>query len=382
MGAKARQIPKDSGKWYVCINHQNWRKSYKAINQKDAEGKVEKINALIALGQYEIPEQKEKAQNFRDYAAKVIGRKDDAHNTVRSLTTQLNHINAVFGKTPLDKIKKRDIKDFLIEKKNGGLSLSSVRLMAKCFRLVLGEAVEDELIPVNPMPLLKNFLNGSKDEEPEPDPFTEDELRKIEATALKEYPSYFPLILTRARTGMRNGEAFALRWEDIDYEAGLIHIERQYTRGHITKPKSKNSIRQVDASPQLLETLKVHEQTQPSEWVFTNAKGNLIFGESFAKSVWYPLLKKAEVRRREFYQLRHTYASIRINKGDNLADVSRQLGHSSIAITDKLYYKHKPGQHKAQVNALDDPVYSQNASKSASEVIRDEKTLPENRVIH
>ena len=54
----------------------------------------------------------------------------------------------------------------------------------------------------NPMPKLKDFLNGSKEEEPEPDPFTEDELRRIEATMLRKYSQYYPLILTRARTGM------------------------------------------------------------------------------------------------------------------------------------------------------------------------------------
>ncbi|MBN1662524.1 MAG: hypothetical protein JW943_02875 [Deltaproteobacteria bacterium] len=120
----------------------------------------------------------------------------------------------------------------------------------------------------------------------------EDELRKIEATALKIYPEYYPLILTRAGTSMRNGEAFALRWEDIDYIEGSIHIERQFTRGNLVKPKSKNSIRKVDVTPQLLETLMPHEQTQPSEWVFTNGGGNLIDNDNFRKRIWYALLEK------------------------------------------------------------------------------------------
>jgi hypothetical protein len=87
--------------------------------------------------------------------------------------TQLKHINTVFGKIPLDQIKRRDVKDFLLAKKGSGLSLTTVRLIAKYMRIILEEAVEDELININPMPKLKNFLNGSKDEGPEPDPFTD-----------------------------------------------------------------------------------------------------------------------------------------------------------------------------------------------------------------
>ncbi|MBN1662523.1 MAG: site-specific integrase [Deltaproteobacteria bacterium] len=67
-----------------------------------------------------MTDKKENAPTSKTYADKVIKSKSYAPNTVNSFITQLKHINAAFGKTPLDNIKRRDIKDFLLAKKESG----------------------------------------------------------------------------------------------------------------------------------------------------------------------------------------------------------------------------------------------------------------------
>jgi integrase len=55
--------------------------------------------------------------------------------------------------------------------------------------------------------------------------------------------------------------------------------------------------------------------------------------------------------------VRHTYATLRISKGDNIADVSKQLGHHSVKLTLDTYYHWIPGKKKSEVDELDDPTF-------------------------
>ena len=68
-------------------------------------------------------------------------------------------------------------------------------------------------------------------------------------------------------------------------------------------------------------------------------------------------LKKAEIRKIRIHDLRHTYATLRISKGDNIADVSKQLGHHSVKLTLDTYYHWIPGKKKSEVDGLDDIEY-------------------------
>ena len=59
-------------------------------------------------------------------------------------------------------------------------------------------------------------------------------------------------------------------------------------------------------------------------------------------------------RRVRFHDLRHTYATLRVAKGDNIVDISNQLGHHDPGFTLKAYAHWLPGEHKSQVDELDD----------------------------
>jgi integrase len=116
-------------------------------------------------------------------------------------------------------------------------------------------------------------------------------------------------------------------------------------------------------SPQLAETLKKRKgnfkrkvadvNTQP-EYVFKNCAGGLIDANNWRKRIFKKAIEKAKLRRIRIHDLRHTYATLRIAKGDNLGDVSRQLGHHSVKLTLDIYYHWMPGEKKAEVDALDD----------------------------
>jgi integrase len=118
-------------------------------------------------------------------------------------------------------------------------------------------------------------------------------------------------------------------------------------------------------SLQLAETLKAYRTRckkkglelglgDKPEYVFTNSIGGFVDVNNWRRRVFYKSLEKAKLRRIRIHDLRHTYATLRIQKGDNIADVSNQLGHYNEMFTMGTYYEWMPGKKKAEVDELDD----------------------------
>lgn len=149
-------------------------------------------------------------------------------------------------------------------------------------------------------------------------------------TLLNTVHKHYPLFLVLARTGMRIGEALALQWADINFDERHIHIQRGYARGTISYPKSGKD-RKVNMSLQLAEALKalkgnfrlkiVNGKPKP-EYIFKISIDGLIDVNNWRRRVFKKALEKTKLRTIRNHDLRHTYASLRINKGNNIAEVS------------------------------------------------------------
>ena len=174
---------------------------------------------------------------------------------------------------------------------------------------------------------------------------------------------------------MRIGEALALRWGDIDFNGRFIHVQRGLSLGKIQTPKNGKT-RRIDMSHQLTWTLRSYSAEckrrglalglgDAPEYLFTNEKGGFIDLSNWRRRVFNKILKKAGLRRIRIHDCRHTYATLRISKGDNIADVSNQLGHFSVKLTLDTYHHWIPGKKKDEVDALDDIGYSQEEQKQA-----------------
>lgn len=102
--------------------------------------------------------------------------------------------------------------------------------------------------------------------------------------------------------------------------------------------------------------------------------GGMIDGDHLRRRVFTKALEKAELRHIRLHDLRHTYATLRIGKGDNIQDVSRQLGHHSVKLTLDTYAHWMPGSNRNQVDELDGakaPTCTPTAPKAAE---NDKKT--------
>ena len=228
---------------------------------------------------------------------------------------------------------------------------------------VLNKAIDDEIIQANPAHRLGKIIR-IKERSQIIDPLTSIELSSLLEAVHTHFPKDYPLFLLLARTGMRIGEALALKWIDIDFSGRFIDVKRSTVRGKISTPKNGKP-RRVDMSRQLTETLKRHLQQSKKkgfalglgevpEYVFTNENGAPLDKDNWRSRVFNKALRKAELRRIRIHDLRHTYATLRIAKGDNIADVSNQLGHHSVKLTMDVYYHWIPGKKKSEVDGLDD----------------------------
>jgi len=113
-------------------------------------------------------------------------------------------------------------------------------------------------------------------------------------------------------------------------------------------PKSKKSIRDIDMSPELRkELLQLYMKTGKRGLVFSGPTGEPMHPDNFVKRNFKAVLEKAEARRREnnlppighvrWHDLRHTFGSLKIDQGEDIVYVSRQMGHASVSITADVY---------------------------------------------
>ena len=155
------------------------------------------------------------------------------------------------------------------------------------------------------------------------------------------------------RTGMRLGEALALNWADINFEKRIATVSKSWDYKHKKMGQTKTGkTRKVDLTPYSVEVLKkLREETGDfdAEPIFVTNEGQRWSDYTVRK-------QHKQVRLREdvgVHDLRHSYASVRVAKGHNIVDVSKQLGHAKLSTTVDKYIHWQEGEYKHQVDELD-----------------------------
>ena len=265
----------------------------------------------------------------------------------------------------LDSIDYSMLKGWVI-KKAAKYSKDSVRLMVAVLRVMLQEAVNEGILPTNPVMKLGKYYRSAKKIKMKIDPFTIAELHLIEAKCQEKFPQHYAFILCLARTGMRIGEVTALQWIDVDFANLYIIVRRNIPHhGQVETTKTAASDRKVDMSPELAEVLRQLRTERKKEalangtvfdmedWMFRTNAGTPIHYTNFLRRVWHRVLDIAQVRRRTPHDLRHTWASHMLASGADLAYVSAQLGHANPSITLRIYSHWVPGTRRITTSILD-----------------------------
>ena len=273
--------------------------------------------------------------------------------TIR-LTTQTSyegqiylHIIPSIGNIPLNKLQTSDLQQFYSElKKCGrrsrvdlygpGLSDRMVRACHAVCHMALEKAVAEVLIPANPAKGCK--LPPAKAAEMQV--LTPEEMRRFLIQAKQN--DFYEIAILELATGMRRGEISALKWSDLDFETGALHIQRQviHLRGqiNISAPKTAASYRTVILPREVVDILKELRTRTDSEWMFPSPvnKDNPMDPQSIYHTM-KKVLMRAQCRDVRFHDLRHTFATTSLEHGMDIKTLSAIIGHVRSATTINIY---------------------------------------------
>ena len=181
------------------------------------------------------------------------------------------------------------------------------------------------------------FVKNLREPKGEVDPFTLEEAERLIDTATGQDRAIITVLIF---CGLRPNEAFALRWEDVDFDREQLRIRRSIHRfAGIGLPKTASSEREVDMLALVVDELQEQRaRTQlRGDLVFLNETGGPIDLTNFRDRNWKRILVKAALRHRTVYQCRHTYAALQLSRGENPQYVAHQMGHTNLEMIIRHY---------------------------------------------
>ncbi|HVC08018.1 MAG TPA: tyrosine-type recombinase/integrase [Solirubrobacterales bacterium] len=269
------------------------------------------------------------------------------------------YVRPELGSKKLSSLTRVELQDFADRLLTTGLDPSSVKNTLIPLRVIYRRAFARSEVAINPTAGLElPASRGRRQRIADP----------VEAAALIEAlrPEERPLWALALYSGLRRGELWALRWEDVDLEAGVIHVRRGWDmhEGEI-EPKSGAGIRRVPIVSVLQTYLleqKLRNGGRAEFRVLADENNQLRDSTTLtakAKGRW----KATELTPIGLHECRHTFASLMIAAGVNAKALSTYIGHASIAITMDRYGHLMPGSEAEAAEQLS--AYLENTTRIA-----------------
>jgi len=281
----------------------------------------------------EPPEQKLTFKQFAEKweQVKTTNVKPSTMSRYKNVITRL--FNPQFGEKLLAEIKTQELVEFFAgRRKEVGAPKTAINEIA-LMKMMFHEAKKWGYLTSNPAAELERPRNRDH----EIKILTPAELSLLVANTEDHYRTAFR---TAIMTGIRAGELWALQWPDFQPATRQLFVRRTVWNGEFQAPKTKNAKRAIDLTNEMVHELKVWKlrcPPNPHNLLFPSPEGSITQHDNMMKRVFIPALQRAGLRQVSFHSLRHSNASIRIRKGQNLKYLSKQMGHSSVAFTLDVY---------------------------------------------
>ena len=265
-----------------------------------------------------------------------------------------NHIAPEMGKTLLQQLSGSQIQRYYAKlSRDKKLSQNTIRKHHDLLNTALKLAVRQDVVLKNPL----DKVDPPRPEDYEAKFYTPEQL----ATLLKlvhgdrlEIVVYLAVFL-----GLRRSEILGLYWDDVDFGKRIIHIRHARLNAGkemiIKNPKSKSSKRDLFISDELFEALERELKKQQEDkayldkgyndsgFVVVCSEGNP-YKPNYIDYLFSKFIKDSNLPSIKLHELRHSFASVANAANVTLYDISKSLGHSSTAITAKIY-THVIGDH-------------------------------------
>ncbi|MCD4781731.1 MAG: site-specific integrase [Candidatus Omnitrophica bacterium] len=384
---------KHKGKRKYIVDYRIDGKRYRetvGFNKSVAEKRLSEIIAQVHSGTFF--QSKTAGVTFAEYAEKWLSDyskprvKPNTHTTYSGYIR--NHLNSVFGQCDLSAITQSDLESHL-SKLHKKYNPNTVNKILKMLKTMFKYARRWKYLIENPA----WDIDCYREEHREMDYLQPQEIHLVLDNSREPYKT---MILTAILTGMRKSELLGLQWGDIDWNSNTIYVRRSIhweTRKHVGEgklwrfdsPKTRNSIRAIIMTPKMKEALERHRFSETVRYaqkdhpaneddlLFTNECGNPTDPNNMIKRGFHPALEAAGLRKIRFHDLRHTFASLLIDQGENLKFIQSQLGHASIQTTIDRYGHLMPLKNYEGVGLrLDQKIFESTFSESP-EVLKAEK---------
>ncbi len=343
MGDVKNRGSKDRPMWYCRYLDIDGKRKHRPTHQPTkalalrflAEVEARVARGLIGVPEPTEPERQGRALTLADLAERFL---HDANPPTKNpkryrswmRSTMAKHVLPDLGELPIASLKPGQIETLRDRKLADGYKAASVNSMLKAISVLYiwarKQGLHDGMNPTHglckaPPAGLMDYLSSG-------------EVVQLLAHTREHAPDVYPMIATAIHTGMRKGELFGLRWIDVLFDRGVIHVAHSYGK----TPKS-DKWRPVPLHPALVPILRNWQRRCPP--------GPLVFPVSPQRGrkprMGTPddmmdieeLLRGAgcHVPVRPWHAMRHTFASHYVMAGGNLLALQKILGHSKFEMT-------------------------------------------------
>lgn len=268
-----------------------------------------------------------------------------------------NHLLPIFGNKY--EVAEADVQDFVFAKLDEGLSQKTIKDILIVLKMILKFGMKNKLIDYHQF----DIKFPTERENNEIEVLSKCNQKKIMNYVQENFTFKNLGIYICLSAGIRIGEICALTWDDINIETGVIHINKTIQRIYIIEgsdrhtelildsPKTKNSIRDIPMSRNLLKMLKpIKKVVNSSFYVLTN---DIKPTEPRTYRNYYKrLMKELNMPELKFHGLRHSFATRCIESNCDYKTVSVILGHSNISTTLNLYVHPNMEQKKKCIDQM------------------------------
>lgn len=335
----ARKI---TDKWYVDFwfkypngSKERFRKQAPVNTKRGAETYERDLRLKLQSGEYQKEANEGKKRTVAEFAEVFIENHVKPNNKDSEILNKSNYLRLyiipAFGERTLASLTTADVEAFKAKLLGDGLKKSSVNRVLNTLGKLLKVAVDwgdlEHTLKVARFSIAKTESERIK--------FLSSAEVSALLTELKDNTLIRDLVIFLLNTGLRIGEARALRWADVDMTNRKIIVKRNMWANIETSPKSGKS-REIPINDAALAALKAQFHLK-GPWVWCLEDGSPLTAHT-GTTVLENASRRAGIQHTSFHVLRHTFASNLVMRNIPIRTVQDLLGHADITVT--MRYAH------------------------------------------
>jgi len=365
---------------YVGPDGTEQSQSFPDRQKSKAEEWLTRIKADMSNGDFIDP--KAGRVTFGQYAEKWLTSLTTDLTTRASVRSQIRrHAIPYLGKRPIDSFEPSHIREWLSELEAAVPATSYRHVIFGNVSGIFMAAVEDRLRRTNPCRSRSVTVPSAAPSRVRP--WTSARTFGVRAGLPERFRA---MVDAAGGCGLRQGEVFGLPVDEIGFDTGWLHVGYQVKNmgGHLVfAPPKRGKVRDVPLAPAVAAAFKAHRKQFPpvavtlpwlrpdgplvtKELLFTADEGGAVRRSDFNTYAWKPALVAAGVipapergkrhqaaREDGMHALRHFYASVLLDAGENIKALSTYLGHSDPGFTLRVYTHLMPSSDDRARNAME-----------------------------